>query len=143
MADDATFKVTIVTPDGTILDDDSSTMLIVTTDEGELGLMADHLPIIAALAIGRLTVKHAQSGQADTDVAVNGGFARFDGKNATVVADSAETADSIDVQRAEKARSRSEAAIKHARENHDPDELSRAQVHLARAINRLNVSGHN
>ena len=105
--------------------------------------MSDHLPIIAALAIGRLTVKHAQSGQADTDVAVNGGFARFDGKNATVVADSAETADRIDVQRAEKARSRSEAAIKHARENHDPDELSRAQVHLARAINRLNVSGHN
>ena len=37
MADDATFKFTIVTPDGTSLDDDSSTMLIVTTDEGELG----------------------------------------------------------------------------------------------------------
>lgn len=141
MADDATFKVTIVTPDGTILDDDSSTMLVVTTDEGELGLMADHLPIIAALAIGKLTVKHAASGAKDTLVAVNGGFARFDGHNATVVADSAETAENIDVQRAENARSRSERAIKHAREHHDPDELARGEVHLARALNRLRVSG--
>lgn len=141
MADAATFNVTIVTPDGTVFDD-TSTMLVVTTDDGELGFMANHLPMIAALAIGRLTLKHADSQADDTEVAVNGGYVRFDGKKATVVADSAELREQIDVSRAQNAKSRAEKTIAHAKEIHDPDELSRGQVHLARALNRLRVSGN-
>lgn len=136
---DATFHVSIVTPDGTIYNEES-TMLIVTTQTGEMGLMADHLPIIAALVIGELTVKHADTGNHDTFVAVNGGYVKFDGKNAEVIADSAELQSSIDVQRAQNAKSRAEQHIKHARETHDPDELARGEVHLRRALNRLRVS---
>lgn len=136
---DATFNVSIVTPDGTVYND-ASTMLIVTTDTGEMGLMADHLPLIAALTIGELTVKHADTGDHDTFVAVNGGYVRFDGKDAEVIADSAELQQNIDVKRAQNAKERAEKSIQHAREVNDPDELSRGQVHLARALNRLRVS---
>lgn len=136
---DATFHVSIVTPDGTIYNEES-TMLIVTTQTGEMGLMADHIPIIAALVIGELTVKHADTGNHDTFVAVNGGYVKFDGQNAEVIADSAELQSSIDVQRAQKAKARAEQHIKHAQENHDPDELARGEVHLRRALNRIQVS---
>ncbi|WP_295729799.1 F0F1 ATP synthase subunit epsilon [uncultured Limosilactobacillus sp.] len=139
---DATFHVSIITPDCTVYNDDS-TMLIVTTQNGELGLMADHLPLIASLAIGELTVKHADTGDHDTFVAVNGGYVKFDGHNAEVIADSAELQQDIDVHRAEKAKARAEKSIQHARDVNDPDELSRGQVHLARAMNRLRVSNEN
>lgn len=142
MADEAQFHVSIITPDGTVFSD-STTMVIVTTEKGELGLMADHLPLIAALAIGELTVKPVDSSEHNTFVAVNGGFVRFDGKDATIVADSAELQSAIDVHRAQNAKERAEKTIQHAREVHDPDELARGQVHLARAINRLRVSNEN
>ena len=136
---DATFHVSIVTPDGTVYNEES-TMLVVTTDTGELGLMADHLPLIAALTIGELTVKHADTGDHDTFVAVNGGYVKFDGKNAEVIADSAELQANIDVNRAKNAKERAEKAIQHAHEVQDPDELARGQVHFARAINMMLVS---
>ncbi|EEU30041.1 ATP synthase F1, epsilon subunit [Limosilactobacillus coleohominis 101-4-CHN] len=139
---DATFHVSIITPDGTVYDDDT-TMLIVTTGTGEMGLMADHLPLIASLTIGELTVKHADTGDHDTFVAVNGGYVKFDGQHAEVIADSAELQKNIDVKRAQNAKARAEKSIQHAREVNDPDELSRGQVHLARAINRLRVSNEN
>ena len=139
---DATFHVSIITPDGTVYNDET-TMLIVSTGTGEMGLMADHLPLIASLTIGELTVKHADTGDHDTLVAVNGGYVKFDGQHAEVIADSAELQKNIDVKRAQNAKARAEKSIQHAREINDPDELSRGQVHLARAINRLRVSNEN
>ena len=139
---DATVHVSIITPDGTVYNDET-TMLIVTTGTGEMGLMADHLPLIASLTIGELTVKHADTGDHDTFVAVNGGYVKFDGQHAEVIADSAELQKNIDVKRAQNAKARAEKSIQHAREINDPDELSRGQVHLARAINRLRVSNEN
>mgnify|MGYP005830091315 FL=1 len=72
---DATFHVSIITPDGTVYNDET-TMLIVTTGTGEMGLMADHLPLIASLTIGELTVKHADTGDHDTFVAVRSSAGR-------------------------------------------------------------------
>ena len=92
------------------------------------------------MTIGELTVKHSDTGDHDTFVAVNGGYVKFDGKNAEVIADSAELQSEIDVNRAKNAKERAEKTIQHAREVEDPDELARGQVHLARALNRLRVS---
>ena len=46
----------------------------------------------------------------------------------------------IDVQRAEAAKKRSESQIEKAKREHNQDDLARAEVHLKRAINRLNTS---
>lgn len=135
-----TFQVTISTPDG-IVYDGNATMLVMTTTGGQLGLMANHQPLIASLAIDALLIKHQDSDKEDERVAVNGGFIESHGNVATIAASSAELPEDIDVARAQSAKERSEALIKKAREAKDADALDRAEVHLRRAINRLHLSG--
>lgn len=134
------FRVVISTPDG-IVYDGAVTMLIMTTTGGQVGLMANHLPLIASLAIDALILKHADTGAPDEQVAVNGGFIEFHDNVATIAASSAELPQNIDVQRATVAKQRSEEAMARAKEAHDANALARSEVHLRRAVNRLHVSG--
>lgn len=135
---DSTFKVTIITPDGTVYENKDATMLVMDTRGGQMGIMANHVPLVAALQISALRVKHNSA--KDDVIAVNGGFMEFNENAATVVADSAELPTTIDVARAEKAKERSEKWVEEAKQKHNKNELARAEVHLRRAINRLNVS---
>lgn len=135
---DSQFKVTIITPDGTVYDNDKVTMLVMNTSGGQMGIMANHVPLIAALEISTVRIKHSEG--TDEVAAVNGGIIQFDGHDALIAADSAEMPEAIDVERAKKAKERSEAAIAEAKKKHLQDDLSRAEVHLKRAINRLNAS---
>lgn len=133
---DHTFNVTIVTPDGTVYDKDT-TMIILKTQNGEMGILPNHIPVVASLKIDAVRVK-LDSGE--DKIAVNGGFVEFSDNSATIVADSAETPDKIDVNRAQSAKTRAEQHIQHAHEVHDKNELARAEVALKRAVNRLSVS---
>lgn len=135
---DSKFKVTIITPDGTVYDNDNATMVIMNTAGGQMGIMANHVPLIAALEISTVRIKHGE-GTAEV-AAVNGGIIQFDGHQALIAADSAEMPEEIDIQRAEEAKKRSESEIEKAKREHNQDELARAEVHLKRAINRLNAS---
>ena len=136
MAENSVLTVSIVTPDGQIYNDDQVTMLVVNTREGELGILPNHVPVIATLAIDEVRIKHDK---AEDVVAVNGGFVEFSDNTATIVADTAENQADIDVARAESAK---KATIRKAQQAHDNSELRRAQIHLRRAINRINVSKH-
>lgn len=135
---DSKFKVTIITPDGTVYDNDKATMVIMNTAGGQMGIMANHVPLIAALEISTVRIKHDE-GTAEV-AAVNGGIIQFDGHQALIAADSAEMPEEIDIQRAEEAKKRSESEIEKAKREHNQDDLARAEVHLKRAINRLNTS---
>lgn len=135
---DHTVEVIIVTPDGSVYDRDDATMVIVKTGGGEMGILASHQPFVATLEIDAVRI---QTGDKEDQVAVCGGFIEFSGNLATIVADSAETSKEIDIERAQNAKSRAEEHIKHAHEVHDAYELSRAEVALKRAVNRLNISG--
>lgn len=139
MAENSVLTVSIVTPDGQIYNDDQVTMLVVNTREGELGILPNHVPVIATLAIDEVRIKHDK---AEDVVAVNGGFVEFSDNTATIVADTAENQADIDVARAESAKKRAEATIRKAQQAHDNSELRRVQIHLRRAINRINVSKH-
>lgn len=133
-----TFKVTIITPDGTVYDNDQVTMLIMNTSGGQMGIMANHVPLLAALEISTVRIKQVDG--TDEVAAVNGGIIQFDGHDAMIAADSAELPETIDVERARRAKERSESAIAEAKKKHNQNDLSRAEVHLKRAINRLNAS---
>ncbi|WP_076461097.1 F0F1 ATP synthase subunit epsilon [Limosilactobacillus caccae] len=135
---DSQFKVTIITPDGTVYDNDAVTMLVMNTSGGQMGIMANHVPLIAALEISTVRIKHSEG--TDEVAAVNGGIIQFDGHDALIAADSAEMPEAIDVERAKKAKERSEAAIAKAKKNNQQGDLARAEVHLKRAINRLNAA---
>ena len=142
MADNAkSLTVSIVTPDGQVYEN-KTPMLIVRTIDGELGILPNHIPVIASLAIDEVRIKQLESDQEDDEIAVNGGFVEFSNNTATIVADSVERQNDIDVARAENARKRAETRIQNAQQKHDDAELARAQVALRRAMNRLNVARH-
>ena len=139
MADNrSVLSVSIVTPDGRVYEHDGE-LLVIKTKLGHLGIMPNHVPVISSLEVDEVRIKH--DGEED-EVAVNGGFLEFSDNVATIVADSAERQDDIDVGRAESARDRAQAAIKKAQDEHDADTLARAEVALRRAINRINVANH-
>lgn len=139
MADNqSVLSVSIVTPDGQVYEG-SSDLLVVKTTIGELGIMYNHVPLIASLEVDETRVK---LGEKEDKIAVNGGFLEFSDNVATIVADSAERQDDIDVNRAESARKRAQATIEKAHAAHDADSLARAEVALRRAVNRINVAKH-
>ncbi|KRL59388.1 F0F1 ATP synthase subunit epsilon [Latilactobacillus fuchuensis] len=133
--------VNIVTPSGIVYDHRAS-MVVVPAMAGQLGIMANHEPIITPLEIGELRVKRTDNQGHEDAIAVNGGFMEVSHNIASIVADSAERARDIDIDRAQSAKQRAETAIKTASEKHDTDELLRAQIALQRAMNRINVKNH-
>jgi F-type H+-transporting ATPase subunit epsilon len=137
LADNSVITVSIVTPDGKVYEHTAS-MIVVSTQSGQLGIMANHVPIIATLDVDETRVKYDDK---EDDIAVNGGFLEFSNNVATIVADSAETQNDIDIARAEKAKKNAQQRIEEARQRQDKAALDRAQVALRRAINRINVAG--
>ncbi|AXX64680.1 F0F1 ATP synthase subunit epsilon [Bombilactobacillus bombi] len=141
MDESGIFKVNIVTPDGQVYSHHSRRLIARATD-GDLGILANHLPLIATLQIAEVRSLRADNDNREDEIAVNGGYLEFKDNVATIIADSAERARDIDLRRARYAKERAEKRIKKAEQTHDIDDRQRAQVALARAINRINVSQH-
>ncbi|MBU3852085.1 MAG: F0F1 ATP synthase subunit epsilon [Candidatus Paralactobacillus gallistercoris] len=134
--------VNIVTPDGIIYNHPAK-MLIVQAMDGSLGIMADHEPLVATLKIAKVRIKRLDDPSQEDEIAVNGGFLEMNNNIASIVADSAELKDNIDLSRAELARDRARRCIEEAKLNKDADSLKRATVALQRAMNRINVKNGN
>jgi F-type H+-transporting ATPase subunit epsilon len=143
------FTFRLVTPQRLLLESEVVS-LQVPGSEGYLGVLAHHAPLITALRPGRLDVRDTKG--ATRSYAVSGGFLEVSGNRATVLADTAERKDEIDVPRAE-------ACVKRAEERLQADSGSgmamgggattatataidkeRAQRALERAKNRLHVA---
>ncbi|KPN80077.1 MULTISPECIES: F0F1 ATP synthase subunit epsilon [Apilactobacillus] len=140
MADNnSVLTVSIVTPDGKVYEREDARLVIVRTKSGQLGIMPNHVPVIASLEVDEVKVK---SGSDVDEIAVNGGFVEFSNNNLTVIADSAEKQGDIDVDRAAAARDRAQKALEIARQKQDNQEILRNQVALRRAINRIHVAKH-
>ena len=129
--------VKIVTPEGEIYDQSGAEIAVINTKGGQMGIMAGHEPVLAALAIDEMIVKKDDQKRS---LAVNGGVAEFSHNMLTVIADSAEIADDIDVNRAENAKERAQSRLAKAQEVKDIREIAMAHVALMRAVNRIHVA---
>lgn len=127
-----TLTVSVVTPDGKVLEDDYE-MVSCKAESGELGILPGHIPLVAPLSISPLRLKRENE---EEIVAVNGGFLEVRPDKVTVLATSAEKSDDIDVERALEAKERAEQLLASQK---DIDEI-RAKLALNRAINRINVA---
>lgn len=127
-----TLQVNIVTPDGPVLETDAS-MVIASTEAGEIGILPGHIAMVAPLQIGGLRVKKGNSTEV---VAVHGGFIEVRPEVVTVLAASAETADTIDLARAKMAENRAKAKLQVEK---NAKELQLAELELKRAINRIRI----
>ncbi|WP_310172961.1 F0F1 ATP synthase subunit epsilon [Neobacillus niacini] len=130
-----TIKVNVVTPDGPVYESDVE-MVSTKAKSGELGILPGHIPLVAPLEIGAVRLK---LGGGKTDqIAVSGGFLEVRPDQVTILAQAAEKATDIDVDRAQRAKERAEQRLQQAQQEHI--DFKRAELALQRAINRLAVS---
>ncbi len=128
-----TMKVSVVTPSGPVFEQDAE-MVSVKAVSGELGILPGHIPLVAPLTIGDVRIKLENN--RTEHIAVTGGFLEVGTDGVTILAKAAETAESIDLSRAEAAKQRAEKRMQDKQSNNDFD---RAEMSLKRAINRLEV----
>ena len=134
----ANMTVQVVTPDGIRYDHHANFISVKTTD-GEMGILPDHVNIIAPLVVHEMKIRRIDDDNHVDWVAINGGIIEVKNNLVTIVADSAERERDIDVSRAERAKIRAERELEQAQTIHDIDEVRRAEVALRRAINRISV----
>ncbi|TDK63979.1 F0F1 ATP synthase subunit epsilon [Bacillus salipaludis] len=130
-----TIKVNVVTPDGPVYESDVE-MVSTKAKSGELGILPGHIPLVAPLEIGAVRLK--LGGGKQEQIAVSGGFLEVRPDQVTILAQAAENAADIDVDRALRAKERAEQRLQQAQQEHI--DFKRAELALQRAINRLAVS---
>ena len=128
------FELKIVTPEKVIYQD-MVEAVSVSTREGEITVLPNHLPIIAALKPGELRIK---IGGKMSLFAITRGVAEVDGKTMTILTDAAERAEEIDEKRAEEARQKAKQVMAGVR--HGEEEYADAVAHLERALSRLRIA---
>ena len=129
------FDIEVVAADRRLFTGDADSV-IIPGEDGYFGVLAGHAPLVSSLKIGEITII-PPTGEEPIIIAVHGGFAQVNSEKVLILADSAELASEIDIERAEKARQRAEERIMAIGENIDVD---RAQVALQRALIRLKVA---
>ena len=90
----------VVTPYRTVLIEDVESVTLPGI-EGELGILPEHIPLLTTLDTGIMSYKNS-SGNTQA-IAVHWGYAQVEGNSVRVLAELAETADEIDIERAKDA----------------------------------------
>ena len=127
-------RLDIVTPDRLVAHDAVSGVTLPGKN-GCLGILPGHAPLLTELAPGELVYSR---GNIKHFVAVNWGFAEVLPGRVVVLVQSAERAEEIDVERAERAKKRAEERLQRFA---DPDiDMERAREALRRAIARLETA---
>jgi F-type H+-transporting ATPase subunit beta len=104
----STVKLELVTPERLLVSEEVDEV-IAPGHEGEFGVLPEHTQFLAILSIGVLRYR---KGDEVRKVAVGGGFAEVTADRVVVMADVAEKAEEIDVDRARRAYDRAEVALK-------------------------------
>lgn len=130
-----TMTLQIISPERTVLKDVATDAVIVPVTDGSLGILHNHAPMVSTLRVGLL--KYKQNGQYQR-VAIGGGFMELSNNKITILADTAEAGNTVDVLRAQEAKKRAEARLRDRAANLD---RTRAEAALRRAINRLKAAG--
>ncbi len=83
------FQVDVVSPEATVWSGEAE-FLVARTTEGEIGILADHEPLMAALTTGAVIVEH---GSSKTTIGVHGGFLQVLANQVTLLTDRAQIAE--------------------------------------------------
>ncbi|MGA2203209.1 MAG: F0F1 ATP synthase subunit epsilon [Terriglobales bacterium] len=128
-----TFQLEIVTPSRLLVKDVAEEAQIPGLS-GYLGILPGHAPLITELAVGVITYK---ANGATHTLSVAWGFAEVLQDKVTILAETAERPQEIDIERAQKAKERAEQRLK---SNDLKVDYTRAEDALQRAETRLNVA---
>lgn len=102
-------------------------IVVARTSSGDIGIMPGHQPLLGVLVSGPVTIRTSTEGVVDPVVAaVHGGFVSFADNKLSILAEVAELAEEIDVERAER-------ALERAKSDADAVAERRAEVRLVAA----------
>lgn len=130
-------KVKFVTPNGLYKEVETSILNVKSTD-GERGIFPNHMPLVLMLEVSRLETK--ENGE-KKEYAIGGGMLYFENNLATILVDSIESKEEIDLKRAEEALGRAKTRLEKKTNDSNLD-IKRAELALARALNRINVANY-
>ena len=128
-----TFQLEIVTPEKMVVKE-SAEEAQIPGKQGYLGILPGHAPLITELAVGEITYR---AGGATHRLAVAWGFAEVLPDKVTILAETAERPQEIDVKRAEQAKAKAEDLLKTGKTEED---FTKAEGQLQRAETRLQVA---
>ena len=132
MASAGALRVEVVSPERVLFSGEAKQVITRTLDGGEIAFLPGHISFL-----GALTENHTRIYLSDgnvQDLAVHGGFVEVAPDHVTILSDSAELAEAIDIKRARAALERAEAA---SRGDHD----ATVESALRRAHARLSAAG--
>ncbi len=131
----STIHFKIATPEKVVYENDILQVSIPTTT-GEITVLPHHSPLVSILQAGELKLKDDKGEQI---IAVSSGFLEVRANNEVIIlADNAERADLIDIDRAEQARKRAEEEMSKAKAGENVD-YARLQAVIDREMNRVRV----
>ena len=128
-----TFPVLIITPKRKVFDSDVELLSVVTT-AGQLGILANHTPLLTIIKTGPL---HLIRNGKTTFYAVTGGVLSVKKDKTVLLVDAIEQAEDIDIARAKESLKRAEERLNEKTEKIDS---TRAKAALSRALNRIQVA---
>lgn len=104
--------------------------------EGELGVLPHHAPLVSMLGVGELRIR---KGGAEESFAIVGGFLQVRPDKVVVMAETADLASEIDLEKAQQARREAEQALEGGART-DAVDLSAARAQLQQALLRIRVA---
>lgn len=130
-------KLKVVTPEKTVVEQEvyQATLPVLG---GEVTLLPNHMPYIGALRAGEIMLRTEMGGE-ESSIATSGGFVEFHDNILSILADTAERAEEIDLARAEEARKRAEA-LKKERVIMDDEEYARTAAMIEKEMTRVKVA---
>ncbi len=129
-------QLKMVTPERVVYDSEVEEITLMT-QSGEISILQNHIPLVSVLQPGEMRVK---KDGAEFPMIVTGGFLEVQqGSKVQILADAAERAEDIDLERAEEARKRAEEYIKE-KKFEDDVEFAALQAQLERAMSRIRIA---
>ncbi len=129
-----TFQLEIVTPEKKVVDT-AATEAQIPGKNGYLGVLPGHAPLITELAIGEVTYR---AGGEEQRLAVAWGFAEVLPDRVTILTETAERPNEVNVERARKAKELAEQRLTSGDTNVDVEQALASQK---KAETRLEVAG--
>ena len=127
----------IVTPERTVADQEVYQVTLPIQD-GEVTVLPEHIPYIGLVRAGEIVLR-TEPGGPETSFATSGGFVEFHKNVLVVLADTAERAEEIDLERAEAARTRA-LELQKERIHMDDEEYARTAALLEKELARIKVA---
>jgi F-type H+-transporting ATPase subunit epsilon len=127
-------RLEIVTPERQVYSDEVDSVQ-VPGSEGELGVLPHHAPLVSTLGVGELRFR---KGGVEESFAIVGGFLQVRPDKVVVLAETADMASEIDLEKAQEARREAERALESG--YHEGADLAAARAALQQALLRIRVA---